>query len=99
MASTNFRALINRVAPDLKAAGLSALYLFGSQARGEAREDSDIDLAFDVDPDCRKFSLLDQAGLQLRLEQLLGRSVDFIERDAMRPRMRARVENEMVRLL
>ena len=99
MSTDDFSSVIERAAPGLRAAGLAALYLFGSRARGDAREDSDVDLAFDVDPECEKFSLLDQASLQLRLEKLLGRPVDFVERDAMRPRMRARVEGEMVRLL
>jgi uncharacterized protein len=89
---------INRAAAELRAAGLSALYLFGSQARGDAGGDSDIDLLFEV-PDDSHFNLFDQAHLQVRLQELLGRKVDFISRDGMRPRMKQRVEAEMVRLL
>ena len=33
---------------DLKQFGVEHLYLFGSTARGEAREDSDVDLFFDL---------------------------------------------------
>ena len=95
----DIRSMIDKTAPELRARGVHALYLFGSEARGDAREDSDIDLAFDVDPDCPKFSLLDQGALQVMLQDRLGRKVDFVERQAMRPRMRARVESEMVRLL
>ena len=90
---------ITRAAPELRAAGLSALYLFGSQARGEAREDSDIDLAFDVAPEANEdFSLIDQAGLQIRLQELLGRKVDFLERRAIHRDLRPRIERDMVRL-
>ena len=91
-------ATIARAAPELRAAGLAALYLFGSQARGDARANSDIDLLFDVVDDWN-FSLLDQASLMVRLESILGRKVDFIERRALRPRIRERIELEMVKLL
>ena len=100
MSRDDFISVIDRAAPDLRAAGLSALYLFGSRARGDFHEDSDIDFAFDVaDEADDNFSLLDQARLQVRLQRLLGRKVDFIERRALRPRIRQRVEAEMVRLL
>jgi predicted nucleotidyltransferase len=94
----DIRSMIDKAAPELRAAGVSALYLFGSEARGEAGPDSDIDLAFDVKADSR-FSLLDQGRLQVRLEEVLRRHVDFVSREGMRPKMRARVEAEMVRLL
>jgi len=94
----DIRFVIDKAAPELRAAGLSALYLFGSQARGENTEDSDVDLAFDLRDDAR-FSLVDQARLQLRLQELLQKRVDFVSRNGMRPRMRQRVETEMVRLL
>lgn len=91
---------IDRAAPELRAAGLSALYLFGSQARGDATEDSDIDLAFDVSQDADEhFSVIDQARLQARLQAILGRRVDFIERRGLRSRIREHVERDMVRIL
>ena len=98
MSLSDIHSAITKAAPELRAAGLSALYLFGSQARGDASEASDIDLLFEVEND-DDFSLLDQAGLQLRLQELFGRKVDFVERQALRPRMRERVEREMVRIL
>ena len=94
----DIRATIERAAPELRAAGIAALYLFGSQARGDAGAESDIDFAFDVQETSR-FSLLDQARLEIRLGQIFDRRVDFVSRNGMRPKMRARVEAEMVRLL
>jgi len=100
MDSAQIRAAINGQAHELREAGLSAVYLFGSRARGDAREDSDIDLAFDVAEEANDdFSLLDQARLMLRLQELFGRKVDLVERRAFRPRIRQRVEAEMMRLL
>ena len=91
-------ATIQKAAPELRAAGIEALYLFGSQSRGDAKAESDIDLTFDVVSGSR-FNLLDQGRLQMRLQGLLERKVDFVSRDGMRPKMRARVDSEMVRIL
>lgn len=100
MGVNEIRSVIDHSAAELRAAGLSALYLFGSQARGEAGEDSDIDLAFDVETSCNEtFSLLDQVGLQLRLQELFGRKVDFLERSALHRDLRPQIEREMVRVL
>jgi uncharacterized protein len=47
---------------ELKQLGVQHLYLFGSTARGEAREDSDVDLFFDYERG--KFSLFDLMDVQ-----------------------------------
>jgi uncharacterized protein len=87
------KSRIDQACPELKAAGISALYLFGSQARGDASDGSDIDLAFDVAEEANEnFSLVDQARLQLRLEELMGRKVDFFERSALLRRFGATLE-------
>ena len=81
----------------LRRQGLSALFLFGSVARDEAADASDIDLLFDVPPDVR-FSLFDQARIQNALEDTLRVGVDLVPLEALRPTVRARVEAEMVRV-
>ena len=77
--------------------GICALYLFGSTARNEAGEASDLDLIFEYDP-ARPFSLFDQAGAMLELSDGLGVKVDLVSRLGLRPGVRARVEGEMVRV-
>ena len=85
--------------PELTRSGIAALYVFGSFARGDMREDSDIDLAFEVDKAFDdRFSLLDQAALQQQLERRLGRKVDFLERRALHPDLRPRIERDLVRV-
>jgi hypothetical protein len=76
--------------PRLRARGVTRLALFGSVVRGEERPDSDVDVLIDVDPNV-KFSLLDHAGVMNGLEDLLGRSVDVCERDALKPLLRDRI--------
>jgi uncharacterized protein len=81
----------------LRERGITALYLFGSTARDEASEASDLDLLFEYDPSGR-FSLFDQAGAMLELADGLGAKVDLVSRNGLRPRLRARVESEMVQI-
>jgi predicted nucleotidyltransferase len=82
--------------PELRAAGIVRLSLFGSTARNEARPESDIDLlaAFD---DAQALSLLDLIGIENRLADLLGQPVDLIEEGTLRPRARQNVSREVVR--
>lgn len=70
---------------------LSALGYFGSYARNEATPDSDVDVVFQTDqPD-----LFITAMLKQDLEALLNRTVDVVRlRDAMNPRLKARIERE-----
>jgi predicted nucleotidyltransferase len=81
---------------ELRAAGIVRLSLFGSTVRNEAGIDSDIDLlaAFDAG---RPLSLLDVIGIECRLSDLLGRKVDLVEEGTLKPRVRRRVEPEIVR--
>jgi predicted nucleotidyltransferase len=81
----------------LRERGISALYLFGSTARDEAGGTSDLDLLFEYDP-ASKFSLFDQAGAMLELADSLDAKVDLVSRAGLRPRVRARVEGEMIRV-
>jgi uncharacterized protein len=75
--------------------GASNVRVFGSVARGEADEQSDIDLLVDLEP---KRSLLDLAGLLVDLEELLGCKVDVVPEDSLRKRIKDRVLKEAVAL-
>lgn len=79
---------------ELRALGVAHLALFGSVARGDERPDSDVDVLIDVEPG-RKFSLLDLAGVQLHLSDLLRGEVDVVERCALKPRMRERIGDDV----
>lgn len=81
----------------LRERGIMALYLFGSTARDEAGDTSDLDLLYEYDLS-RKFSLFDQAGAMLELSDELGTRVDLVSRIGLRPRLRTRIEGEMVRV-
>lgn len=67
--------------------------VFGSVARGEADEKSDIDLLVEME---KGRSLFDLGGLLMDLEELLGCPVDIVTEKGLRERIRARVLNEAV---
>jgi predicted nucleotidyltransferase len=69
--------------------------VFGSVARGEADEKSDIDLLVDIEPNR---SLFDLGGLWTDLQDLLGHNVDVVPEDCLRARIRERVLKEAVPL-
>lgn len=79
----------------LRARGVSALYLFGSAARGEAGADSDIDLFFEHASDAR-LSLLDVLSIRDFLKDTLGRDIDVMTRKSLHPLLRADIEAEAI---
>ena len=81
--------------PDLKAAGVTRLALFGSVARGDASANSDVDLMADFDP-AREFSLLDRVRLENRLADILGVPVDLTPAQSVKDGIRERVDREAV---
>ncbi len=81
--------------PELRAAGILHLRLFGSVARGESSVQSDIDLMADFDRS-KRLTLFDMAQLEGRLSDLLGVKVDLAPCDSMKERVRARALREAV---
>jgi len=81
--------------------GLAAKYgarnvrVFGSVARGQADERSDVDFLVEMEPGR---SLLDLGGLQAELEALLGCPVDVVTEKALKPRIRGRILAEAVHI-
>jgi predicted nucleotidyltransferase len=73
--------------------GARNVRVFGSLARGEADEASDLDLLVELDPGR---SLLDLGGLQFELEALLGCRVDVVTERGLKLRIRDRVLREAV---
>ncbi|OQB76389.1 MAG: Nucleotidyltransferase domain protein [Deltaproteobacteria bacterium ADurb.Bin135] len=82
------RALILDIA---KRHGASNVRIFGSVARGDFDEKSDVDFLVEMEPDR---SLLDHASLLLDLEKLLGCKVDVVSEKGIKVRIRERVLRE-----
>ena len=80
---------------ELKQFSVRDLYLFGSYAREEADEQSDLDILVEFEPGAQ-IGLFEFARLRRRLCELLGREVDLVTRDAIRPEMKDQILREAV---
>jgi predicted nucleotidyltransferase len=78
---------------ELKASGVLHLRLFGSVARGDQTDISDIDLMAEVDP-AQRLTLVKLARLQNTLSDLLGARVDLAVSGALRAPVRSRAQGE-----
>lgn len=72
--------------------GIRSLALFGSRARGDARETSDVDVLIDIDPRVG----LEFIDLAEAMEQRLGLHVDLISTRALAPRHQKAIEADLV---
>jgi uncharacterized protein len=75
--------------------GAANVRVFGSAARDEATDESDIDLLVDLEAER---SLLDQVGLKQDLEELLGRKVDIVVEGGISPYLEEQILAEAVPL-
>lgn len=75
--------------------GAKRLALFGSAARDELRDDSDIDVLVEFDGPATFDGYFD---LKTYLEQLLGRPVDLVTEKGLKPRARRHVEKDLIRV-
>jgi uncharacterized protein len=80
----------------IRAFGVTALYLYGSAARGEMTLGSDIDLFADVDYD--RFGFVPFMDLRDFLREILGRPVDFTTRNALHPDLKDRIVHSAVKV-
>ena len=75
--------------------GYRRLAVFGSVARGEARQDSDIDLLVDAPPGTSSFAFIRFKQL---IEQVLGREIDLISYGGLKPKMDDDIRRDAVLL-
>jgi uncharacterized protein len=83
--------------PEFRDAGVGALFLFGSVARDQARDASDIDIFFDLARP-QGFTLFHLVALQERMQEILGAKVDLMTRGGIHPRRLSRIEADAVRV-
>ncbi len=75
--------------------GAHNIRVFGSVARGDSNEDSDLDLLVEMEAGR---SLFDMGGLLMELQDMLGCKVDVVSEKGLSPRIRERVLGEAVPL-
>ncbi|GHS90183.1 DNA polymerase subunit beta [Bacteroidia bacterium] len=73
--------------------GITRMGIFGSVARGEQQENSDVDIYYESDT----ISLLDMGGLMCDLKELLGVPIDLVHKhQRLRPGFVQRIEKDII---
>ena len=85
-----------KITPILQQYGITKAAIFGSLAKGEAKTSSDVDILVEIKSD---ISLLDFVGIKLELEEALGRKVDLVEYETIKPIIKERILSEQVAIL
>jgi predicted nucleotidyltransferase len=81
---------------ELRAAGVARLSVFGSLARGQAGEDSDVDLAVMLDPQ-ERLGLAALGRLERRLAAILDAESDLVSEPVrLNPRLQAEIDRDRV---
>jgi predicted nucleotidyltransferase len=87
--STIIKSVTQRVKPTL-------VGVFGSYARGEENEKSDIDILIDFDI---KVDLLELIGMEQELSELLGIKVDLIALRSVNTSLKPYIELDLIRMV
>ena len=88
--------LKRKIMPIMKKYGVRKAALFGSFVRREMKGNSDIDVLVEIGDDA---SLLDFIELKQKLEEKLGKKVDLVEYDTLKPLIKENILKEQVVLL
>jgi uncharacterized protein len=88
-------AKLKETAPTLRAEGVTRLAIFGSRSRGDAREDSDLDVLIEVDPNTT-FSLLDLVNVQHIIKDATGLETQAEMRRSIEPRFAKRIADDVI---
>ena len=81
--------------PELKAAGIVSLAVFGSVARGDSSPESDVDLLADFDH-TKRYTLLTLGRLESQLADLLGAKVDLSSPEWLKESVKNQVLREAI---
>ena len=95
MSTADLAKTLEAHAADLKRLDVERLSIFGSHARGDARDDSDVDVLVRFTGPATFSGYMD---LKFLLDALWDRKVDLVTEKAVRPELRQRIESEAIRV-
>lgn len=85
-----------KASPILRSFNVKRAAVFGSVARGEATKDSDVDILVEIH---RRYGLFEFIGIKHQLEDALGKKVDLVEYDSIKPLIKDNILKDQVRIL
>lgn len=85
-----------KVIPILKEHKVTKAGIFGSYARGEQKNKSDVDILVEI-PDNR--SLLEVIGLKIALEDKIKKKVDLVEYECIRKELKNSILNDEIQII
>ena len=88
----NEKEIAKKIKPILEKQGVKKAALFGSQARGDAKKNSDVDILIQYENEDK--NLFDFAELKLDIEEVLKRKVDLVTYNSLHPLLRDIILNE-----
>lgn len=91
----NIEEIKAKITPVLRKHQIKKAGIFGSVATGDATGKSDVDILIELG---NKISLLEFVGIKYELEDILGREVDLVEYQAIKPRLKNRILSEEIRI-
>lgn len=91
-----YEEIKNNITPYIDEFGIKRAGVFGSVARGNATEKSDVDLIFDFQKD---FGILALSRFKMELEERLGKKVDIVEFSSLDPLIADDVMKEVVYII
>jgi len=87
----DINTITKKTTPTLKSYGVKKAALFGSQASGDAKQASDVDILVELGT---PMSLLEYIGLKQDLEDSLGQKVDLVQYKSIKPSLKDSVLRE-----
>ena len=79
-----------------KTYGVEEIGVFGSFARGDNNENSDIDIAIEINHDKAVVGFFEFGRMERFLEDLLGRKIDLVTKRSIKPYIRERILSQMI---
>jgi len=92
--SSQILAALGKNMGEIKKYGVKSIGLFGSYARGEQRDDSDIDILVEFNANALTFR--NYMGLASFLEKVLGKKVDLVIKGDIKPALRESIIGSVV---
>jgi len=93
MDKTEIEEIKQKITPILRRYKVTKAGIFGSYARGEQRGDSDVDILIEIG---NWATLLELAGLKLKLEEQIKRKVDIVEYSCIRKELKNSILNDEI---